>query len=101
MSDKMRFHFLSTDLFAAAIDLVFDASGNRQIAGGVATNKIPGAIEAIDCKCFRVPIIGAVVAANRVGPATPQFARFAGCNLASAPVDYSDFVGRREWPPLR
>ena len=72
----MRFDFLSVDLFAAAIDQVFDSSFDDEIPGRVEPHKVAGAIKAISSERFAIALGRIEVAANRVRSATPEFANF-------------------------
>src|SRR6516162_8907061 len=83
MSDQMGLYLFGANFFTAAIDLVFDAAHDHQVAGGIATNEISGAIEAVGGKGLDIAFGGAIVAANGVGSATPEFAGLAGCDLTS------------------
>ena len=71
MRDEVRFDFLGVDLFAAAVDQVFDSSLDDETPGRIEPHQVAGAIESIVGERFAIALGRTVVAANRVRSATP------------------------------
>jgi hypothetical protein len=92
MRNQVRFDFFGADLFATAVDQVFDSSLDDQVSRRIEPDQVAGAIESLGGERLAIAIRRAEVAANRVWSAAPQFTNRARRDVCPVGVDDPNLV---------